>query len=76
MNGQSLKLHFCMFEKSQEKHNIVIMFFGIVITNFIFSKFDTNKFSFACSKHSNFKSGKSLFFSNVFFFLPNVYHSF
>jgi hypothetical protein len=21
LNGQCLKLHFCMFEKSQEKHN-------------------------------------------------------
>ncbi len=49
MSGHSLKLHFCMFERSQMKHNNldcpnVFRIFSLIT-------------KFTCSKHSNFESG-------------------
>jgi hypothetical protein len=59
MNGHSLKLHFCTFEKSQVKHNNLDChkFFGIFSIKVYMPKLDINKKKIACSKHSNFDSG-------------------
>jgi hypothetical protein len=47
MNGHSLKLHFCMFERSQVKRNSLDCHFFLkyfsLIAKFTCSKFDTNK---------------------------------
>jgi hypothetical protein len=72
--GHSLKLYFCMFKSSKGNHNNLdyhefFWDFFSLIENFTCSKLDTNQFFFACSKHSNLKSGQSLFFSNIFIFI-------
>ncbi len=73
MSGHSLKLHFCMFERSQVKHN------SLDCHNFVWNIFHYLQSlhsqsltqiinMFACLKHSNLESGQSLFFfSNVLF---------
>jgi hypothetical protein len=48
VSGHFLELHFCMFERSQGKHNNLDYhrFFGIffpLLAKFICSMFDTNK---------------------------------
>jgi hypothetical protein len=61
MGGNSLKLHFCMFERSQVKHNSLDCHFLLeyfpLIAKFTWSKLDINQVFFACSKHSNLKNG-------------------
>jgi hypothetical protein len=73
VSGHSLKLHLCMFEKSQGNHNnldyhIFFLEYFLLIAKFTCSKLDTNQFFFVCSKHSNFENGQFVFFSNVLFF--------
>jgi hypothetical protein len=73
VNGHSLKLQFYMFERSQVKHNSLDChkIFGIFFINCkVYMKHQSLtqiKNVFACSKHLNFESGQSLFFSNIFF---------
>jgi hypothetical protein len=52
MNGHSLKLHFCMFEKSQVQHNSLDChnFFGIFSLIEKCSKLDTNQIFFCMFK--------------------------
>jgi hypothetical protein len=70
MSGHSLKLHFCMFEKLQGKHNTLDCHFFLeyfpIIAKFTCSKLDTNEKKLACSKHSNFKNEQSFFFQTSF----------
>jgi hypothetical protein len=62
MSGHSLKLYFCMFERSQVKHdslhcqNYFWEYFSLIV-KFTCSKFDTNKNKIACSKDSNLENG-------------------
>jgi hypothetical protein len=68
VNRHSFKLYFCMFEKSQRKHNSLDChnnFWNIFHCLHTCSKLGGG---ITCSKHSNPKSGQSLFFSNVLFF--------
>jgi hypothetical protein len=52
MSGHFLKLHFCMFERSQVKHNSFLEYLSLIV-KITWSKFDTNQNVFPCSKHSN-----------------------
>ncbi len=78
MSGHSSKLNFCMFERSQGKHNNLewhnfLEYFSL-IEKFTCSKFNTNHFFFfTYSKHSNLKSGQSLFFSNMHIWLKSAF---
>jgi hypothetical protein len=61
MNGHSLKLHFCMFEISQEEHNSLdfqknLEYFRL-IAKLHFQSLTQIKNVFTCSKHSNLESG-------------------
>jgi hypothetical protein len=72
MSGHSLKLHFCMFEKSQGKYNSLnchIYFWNIFhqLESLHAQSLRQIKNVFASSNHSNLENGQSLFFSNVFF---------
>jgi hypothetical protein len=61
MSGLSLKLHFCMFETLQGNHNSldfynVLEYFPLIAK--LYSQSLTQiKNVFACSNHSNLKSG-------------------
>jgi hypothetical protein len=62
MNGHSLKLHFCMFEKSQLKHNSLDCqkkFENIFhqLQSLRAQSLTQIKNVFACSKDSNLESG-------------------
>jgi len=59
-----------MFEISQVKYNNFDyhIFLRPLIASLHAQILTQIKNVFACSKHSNLKSGQSLFFSNVFFF--------
>ncbi len=80
MNGHSIKLQFCMFEKSQGKHNslnwqkFLKNIFHWLQSTYVQSLTQI-KNVFTCSKHSNLKNAQSFFFK-PFFFLPNVHHLF
>jgi len=57
VNGHFFKLHFCMFERSQNKHNnldcqIFLKYFPL-IANFTCSKFNTNQKCFCMFKALN-----------------------
>jgi hypothetical protein len=70
VNGHSLKLHFCMFERSFEWTIIVWIIINFLeyfsaIAKFTCSKLNTNQKKIACLEHSNLKNGQSLFFSNM-----------
>ncbi len=74
MNEHSLKLHFCMFERSQKRHNSVdcVYFFGNIfhyLQSLHVQSLTQIKNVFACSKHSNLKKGSIVFvFFKHFFF--------
>ncbi len=61
VSGHSLKLHFCMFEKSQAKHNSldfhVFLEYFPLIANLHAQSLTQIKNVFTCSKHSNLESG-------------------
>jgi hypothetical protein len=65
VNGYSLKLHFCVFERSQGKHNSLDyhFFFEIFLyfVKFTCSKLDTNFLKIAFSKYSSLECGQSFF---------------
>jgi hypothetical protein len=73
MKGHSLKLYFCVFERSQMKHNnfdchnFFYKYFALIV-KFTCSKFDTNQKKIACSKYSNLENGQSFFFPKCHFF--------
>jgi hypothetical protein len=74
MSVHSLKLHFCMFEKSQGKHNSLKCY---NIFKILYAQSLTQiKNVFACSKHSKIESEQFLFFFKHHFFLSNLHHSF
>jgi hypothetical protein len=51
VSGHSLKLHFCMFERSQVKHNSLDCHnFFPLIAKFTWSKLDTNQKCFCMLK--------------------------
>jgi len=68
VNGHSLKLHFCIFERSQVKHKSLDCY-KFLKNNFHqlqslhVQSLTQIKNVFTCSKHSSFKSGQSFFFS-------------
>ncbi len=73
MSGHSLKLHFCMFERSQGKHNSLDYdkcFWNIFhqLQSLHIQSLTQIKNVFACSKHSNLESGQVLFFFQTSFF--------
>jgi hypothetical protein len=73
VNGHTLKSYFCMFEKSQRKHNNLDchnVFWNILhyLQSLHVQNLTQIKFFFTYSKHSNLENEQSLFFSNVFFF--------
>ncbi len=73
MSGHSLKLHFCMFERSQGKHNSLDChkyFWNIFhqLQGLHVQSLTQIKNVFACSKHSNLENGQSLFFFKHHFF--------
>ncbi len=78
--GHSLKLHFCMFEKSQRKHNSLDYHFFWkyfpLITKFICSMLDTNKKYFCMFKALKPRKWTIFNFFKHSFFLPNVHRSF
>jgi hypothetical protein len=80
MNGHSFKLYFCMFERSQVKHNsldchnVFWKYFPLIV-KFTCSRLTQISFFCVCSKHSNLENIQSLF-SYMSFFIPNVHHSF
>ncbi len=81
MIGHSLKLHFCMFEKSQGKHNILDCQkkFGIFFIDYKFYMLkDLHKSKMFLHVHSTqtSKMNNLCFFSNILFLLLNVHHSF
>jgi len=70
VNGHSLKLYFCMFERSQVKHNSLdyqffLEYFPLIASLHFQSLTQIKKI--ACSKYSNLESGWSLFFHTSFF---------
>jgi hypothetical protein len=72
VSGHALKLYFCMFEKSQRKHNSLDchnIFWHILhyLQTLDFQNLTQIKNVFTYSKHSNLENEQSLFFSNVFF---------
>jgi len=72
VNGHSFKLHFCMFERSQLKHNSLDcdnFFWNIShsLQNLHVQSLTQIKKN-PCSKHSNFKSGQFCFFQMSFFY--------
>jgi hypothetical protein len=81
VSGYSLKLLFCMFKRSQGRHNSVEghnLFWNIFrwLERLCAQNLTQIKYVFACSKHSNIESGSSLCFFQTSIFLPNVHHSF
>jgi len=77
MNGHSLKLHFCMFERSQRKSNSLdyhnfLQYFSL-IAKFTCSKLDPTKKCFYMFK--TLKPQKDIRFFQMSFLLPNVHHS-
>jgi hypothetical protein len=79
--GHSLKLHFCMFGKSQGKFIIIwiviiLLKYFPLITKFTCSKFDTNQKCFCRFKTFKLQEWTILIFFKHHFFLPNVHHSF
>ncbi len=80
MNGHSLKLHFCMFKRSQRKHNSLDCHFFweyfSLITNFTCSKLNTNQKCFCMFKTFKPWEWTSLYFFKHPFFIPNVHRSF
>jgi hypothetical protein len=80
MNGHSLKLHFCMFEKSQMKHNSLDChnFFKIFFINFkvyVLKGWHKSKMFLHVQSTQTSKVGSPFFFK-CFCFLPNVHNSF
>jgi len=80
VNGHSLKHHFCMFKRSQVKHNSLDChyFFGIFFINckVYMLKLDTNQKCFCIFKTlKHWKWIVPVFFKCPFF-LPNGHHSF
>jgi hypothetical protein len=71
MSGHFLKLHFCIFEKSQGKHNNLDYYYYLeyfsLIAKFRCSKFDRNNF-FCMFKALKHQEWIIIFFSNVPFF--------
>jgi hypothetical protein len=65
------KLHFCMFNRSQVKHNSLDYLFFLEMFSIIYKIYISSltqiKNVFACSKHSNLESGQSLFFFKLLF---------
>jgi hypothetical protein len=75
VSGHSLKIAFCMFKRSQGKHNSSDChksFWNIfhLIAKFICSKLTQINFCFSYSKHSNLQSGQTLYIFQMSFF-PN-----
>jgi hypothetical protein len=81
VNGQSLKLHFYMFERSKVKYNSLdcqkknLEYFPL-IAKFTCSKFDTNKKCFCMFKALKPQKWTIFIFFKHPFLLPNVHHSF
>ncbi len=80
MSEHSLKLHFCMFEKSQWKHNNldVIKVFGIFFINckvYIFKAWHKSKMFLHVQSIQTLRVDNPCFFQ-MSVFLPNVHHSF
>jgi hypothetical protein len=72
VSGHSLKLHFCLFERSQGNHNNLDyhnVFWNIFyeLQSLHVQRLIQIKYVFTCSKHLNLESGQSLFFSDIFF---------
>jgi hypothetical protein len=67
VNAYFLKLHFFVFERSQEKHN------SLDYHNW-FSKYFSLIVKFTCSKYSSLKNEQT--FLHMSFYLPNVHQSF
>ncbi len=81
VSGYSLKQYFCMFERSQGKHNSLDChkcFWNIFhwLQSLCAQSLTQIKNVFTCSKHSNIESGSNLIFFKHPFFLPNVHYSF
>jgi hypothetical protein len=73
VNGHSLKLHFCIFERSQVKHNSLnchnFLEYFPLIEKFTCSKFDTNKKCFCMFKAFKLQEWTILvFFRHHFFY--------
>ncbi len=72
MNGHYLKLYFCMFERSQVKHNsldyhnFLWEYFSLIV-KFTCSMFDTNNKKLHVQSTQTLKM-KLIFFPNVIFF--------
>jgi hypothetical protein len=72
MSRHSLKLNFCMFERSQVKHNNLdcqkkIGIFFINYKDYMLKSWHKSKKINSCSKHSNLENGLFLFFSNILY---------
>ncbi len=80
VSGHSLKLHFCMFERSQGKHNSLdchkfLEYFPLIV-KFTCSKLDSNQKCFCMFKALKLWEWTILVFFKCLFFLSNVHHSF
>ncbi len=80
MSEHFFKLHFCMFEKSQGIHNSLDYrnFFGIFSINckvYIFKAWHISKMFLHVQITQTWRVDSPYFFQ-MFFFLPNVHHSF
>jgi len=80
VNGHSLKLHFCMFKRSERKHNsfFLSMFVGIFSINCkVYMLKVKHKSNFVLHVQNTQTSRMDSFcFFQTFFFKPNVHHSF
>ncbi len=82
MSEHYLKLHFCMFKKSQRKHNslnfyIYFGIFSIKLQSLHVQNLTKNQNLFYMFKTLKLQKWTILvFFKCLYFFLPNVHHSF
>ncbi len=80
VNGHSLKVHFCMFKKSQGKQNSldyhkILGIFSINYKNYMFKAWHIFKMFLHVQNIQTLRMDNLYFFKHHFF-LPNVHHSF